>query len=1682
MKRFLLFSILLFSLTMTSFAQVYNNEWIDYNKTYYKFKVATTGLYRISQASLNNIGIANTSANQFQLWRNGKQVPLFTSISSGPLASTDYIEFWGEINDGLPDTDLYQVADFHLNKKWSLQTDTAAYFLTINPVTSQNLRFSTTINDVTGNTLLPEPFFTFILGNYFRERINAGFAAVVGEYVYSSAFDKGEGLASGDIGTNATRSITHNNLFVSSSGPAPRFKINASGNAVNQRNISVTVNGNLVVNEQMDYFDYKKIDNPISLSSIVSGNAVVNITNQTTVANDRMAIAQYELEYSRQFNFGGEKNFQFSLPASIVGNYLEIAGFSFGSTAPVLYDITNGRRYVADITNPSLIKIKLAASSVNRNLILVSQDVSNIILVNSFITRNFINYTVVANQGNYLIISHPLLFAGVGGTNPIEEYRTYRSSVAGGSHVAKTYLIDELVDQFAFGIKKHPLAIRNFIFYAKDKYSIPVKNIFLIGKGVNYSNFRGNESNSNIEILGMIPTFGSPASDNLFTSAPGTSLPLIPIGRLSVISPAEVAVYLKKVKDFELVQATSSPLIQDKAWMKNIVHVVGSSDETLGNILNNFMNKYRIIVIDTLVGAKTSLFTKTTASAVEQLNSTELSKLFSEGINLITYFGHSSASTFEYNIDNPVNYNNQGKYPFFMALGCNAGNLYNFNQARLQVKETLSEQWVLAQDKGSVIFLASTHIGIVHYLNLINTSFYNAFATTHYGKSIGEILGETITQVFNIATQGDFFARSHCEQLTIHGDPAIVMNAQKKPDYVVEDQLVKLSPSIVSIADLFFKVDAKFINIGKAINKKIVVEVKRQYPDATIAVIFRDTIPGIRYIDSLSYTIPINPLRDKGLNKIIITVDADNAVDEIYESNNSITKSIVIFEDEARTVYPSNFAIINKQGIRLTASTADAFSSIKQYRMEMDTTELFNSSSKITQTINSKGGLLEFSPGISFVNNTVYYWRVAYIPPTGLPNWNKASFIYLASSDLGFNQSHLYQHQKSVIDKIVLNTNNKWEYENFTNNLFIKNGVWGTATTQEGDLIVNVNGNSYIRNTCYYGIIFNVFDAVTFKPWENRSLGSEGLYGSINPCSAPLRKTNFEFSNDSAGRNKAMLFLRQIPKGNYIVVRNQPYNSDNSNQYVQDWKNDEIRYGTGNSLYSELFNNGFSLIESIDSPRAFAFVYKKDSPGFLAQQKISVGKFDVISLSVNCLSPDSIGFISSPSFGPAKSWKEMKWRGSTTDIQSGDLPTISVIGIQQNGVETTLLSAVNLSQQDLNISNINANTYPFIKLRMRNIDSVNFTPYQLNYWRLTYTGIPEGAIAPNVFIQMKDTLEVGEPFNFKVMFKNVSEAPFDSLKVKMIITDKNNVQNIIPVPRHKPLIAGDTVHISKNIDTKNLVGLNGLYVEVNPDFDQPEQFQFNNFGSRQFFVTADSIKPVMDITFDGVHILNRDLVSAKPNILIKLKDESKWSILRDTSLMKIQIRFPNAVLRTYNFNNDTLKFTPAGQAPNADNTAMAELKPYFKQDGEYELIVTGKDANNNQAGNIEYKVVFQVINKPMISNMLNYPNPFTSSTAFVFTVTGTEVPQNIKVEIMTITGKIVREITKQELGPLNIGRNITEYKWDGTDQFGQKLANGIYLYRVVTNLNGKSLDKYKAETDKTDQYFNKGYGKMYLMR
>jgi len=1340
---------------LLSQSQVYNNEWINYSRTYYKFKVAANGLYRINQPTLAAIGIGSTSAEQFQLWRNGQQIPLFTSLQTGPLTNTDYIEFWGEMNDGKPDSVLYKYSldQLQLNSKWSLETDTAAYFLTVNPA-GGNARFVPTTFSLPSAIPL-EPYFIHTQGNYYREKLNPGYAAVVGEYVYSSAYDQGEGWTSNDIGTNQTRLIPYLNLnpYTGAGAPAPILKINATGNALNPRQIEVKVNGSIVQNVTMDFFEYVKAGIPVNQADVNTGPVNVQVAKRClTSPNDRIVIVKSELQYARLFNFGGADKFEFTLPANVIGNYLEISNFSHNGVNPVLYDFTNGKRYVCDISNPLLVKVELQASATDRKLLLVSQYSSVPLAITTLQTRNFVNYGLLANQGNFLIISHPALMNGANGSNPVEDYKTYRSSVPGGSHTAKVYLIDELVDQFAFGIKKNPLAVRNFIRWARNTYSAPVKNVLLIGKGLSYPSYRAFESNVNVEKLAFIPSFGSPASDNLLAAEPGVDeIPKVPIGRISAINAAEVAIYLAKVVQYEQAQAFSSPVIKDRAWQKNVVHVIGASDAVLGSILTQYMNTYTRIISDTLYGGNVNTFSKVTSAPVEQASSARLQGLFEEGIGLMTYFGHSSATTLEFNLDNPDQYNSAGKYPVTIVMGCNAGNFFNFNTLRFTTKETLSEKFVLADQRGSIAFIASTHFGIVHYLDIYNTGTYTGASTTHYGKSLGEIMIETITQVYNLTTQNDFYAKFHNEQNTLHGDPALRLNGSTpKPDYVIEDQLVKVSPSFISVAETNFKVNAKFMNIGKAINQNIVVEVKRTFPDLTTQVIRRDTIPGIRYIDSLIYTIDIVPTRDKGLNKISICIDADNVVNELYETNNCITKDIFIYEDEARPVYPYTYAIVNRQDIKLIASTANPFVGMKQYIMEMDTTEFFNSSVKISRTINSTGGVLEFIPGVTFIDSTVYYWRVAPVPSSGQPVWNISSFVYLSptgpnASDLGFDQSHFYQQTKSSYNRLKLDSANRSiKFGTINNNLFLRMGTYVTSgATQQASLSVAINGIASIRLTAWFqSLVFNVFNPVSFKPWQNAVIRpytsfpsdlGDGKYGSHAPMnsSGVLTRFNFEYRYTSPEFRKRMMdFMKDtIPDGYYVVVRNFTLDPNTFGgapnypiAYVNDWLADTTVNGSGQSLYHYLKNAGLSGIDSFYRPRPFGFVYKKNDPTFTPKWSFGDGVFDNPTLSVDCPTTDTVGFVTSPLFGPAKAWKQLKWRGNGD--ATGDLATVDVIGVMSNGAENILFNGITTAQQNFDISSISAATYPFVKLRMRTADSINYTPYQLRYWRLTYTPVP----------------------------------------------------------------------------------------------------------------------------------------------------------------------------------------------------------------------------------------------------------------------------------------------------------------------------------------------------------------------
>ncbi|MEO6682164.1 MAG: C25 family cysteine peptidase, partial [Ginsengibacter sp.] len=835
------------------------------------------------------------------------------------------------------------------------------------------------------------------------------------------------GWASTDVLPIRPLSVLLTGLNIYTGGPAGKLEFAMSGTAFNSRNIKVKYNNTYIHEQPMSYMSYvkKTIENIPQSLNVHSDYVRFYFESTSPVSTDRSVVSNFVFTYPSRWNFNNQNEFSFEMPASATEKLIEIVNFNSGNVAPVLLDLTSLKRYKGDIsTVPGKIRFMLPPAGVSQKYQLLN--VSNSIgsEVTKVQKKTFVNFEDVGNQGDYLIISNKALFSGSDGKNYVDLYKQYRESAAGGNYRVQIVDIDELVDQFAYGIKKHPSSIKDFIQYAASTFTLKPNFVFLVGKGVTYDEYLLRQSSLFSEKLNLVPTFGYPASDVLLSAPYGSGVPTVPIGSLSVVNGDEVGNYLRKMIEYEARHNSPVQTLENKLPLKNIIQIVGSNDLSESNTFTAYMNDYKSILKDTSYGANVDLFVKTSNSSVQLLSSQKIEQYFKDGINLISYFGHSSANTLGFNLSSPTSYDNPGKYPFFMVSGCTAGNNYIMDSTRyLENKMTISEDFVLTPNRGSIGFFASSHYGLPPQLHYYNKSFFNDAVRINYGLTIGELQRNTIQKVGGNNPTQDFFTRADYEEMTLHGDPALRLSTQAKPDYIIEDQLIKVNPTFISVSESHFEIDAKAYNIGKAVKDSISFRVQRTYPNGITETILNKRIRGINYQDSIRIQVPIISTRDKGLNKMIITIDADNEVDELSEGNNSITKEVYIYEDEARPAYPGEFAIVNNSAQKLFASTADPFSPTKAYVMEIDTTQLFNSPIKRTSEINSIGGVLEFEPGLSYQDNSVYYWRVAVKPLSGLPqdyHWNKSSFIYLANSSLGANQSHFYQHLASDTQNIKL--------------------------------------------------------------------------------------------------------------------------------------------------------------------------------------------------------------------------------------------------------------------------------------------------------------------------------------------------------------------------------------------------------------------------------------------------------------------------------------------------------------------------------------------------------------------------------------------------------------------------------------------------------------------------------------
>ena len=1647
---------------------LYGNEWIRYDQSYYKLKVAEDGIYRLPYEQMQSAGIPlnDIQAQQFQLFHLGQEVPIYLS-SEGNLQDGDFIEFYGEKNRSELDRHLFTNPDEDLlNPEYSLFTDSSAYFLTWVTDGTATLRYNNIENELT-DLPAPEPWYwaeeqVVYHQSHFKKYQKFGVTEI-----YRSRYE-GDGFAK-NYSNNIQETIK--TTSVNSSAPDAELFLSMISNAPAEGHLlNIKINGESVFRDTF-YGTFVEKQTLQIRASEISTSTDVQIIGEAQ--NDRYALATINLKYPRLFDFSKNGIYKIDLPASPNNRYLELSGLSDGSTL-ILEPATNIR--VTPTLKDGVHGVLLPPAIGTRQLVLLNRVQAK--PIDHLQAVNFISFP--SQDLNYLILSNKNLFEDSLGNNWVQAYADYRASANGGGYKSIVVSVDQLFDQFGYGVELHPLAIRNAFFYLKRFKWPMLANIFIIGKGQEYNSTRTPNDLRTAQDAGLIqvPSFGYPASDNLLFSYNENHVSEIPIGRLAATSPQDVSLYLNKVKLMEE-SLRSDQTIKNKSWMKQIIHLGGGSDPGEQSSIRRYLENMAEEIEGNGFGGNVQSFYKTSTDPIQTSLSGQIFDDINSGTGLITFFGHSSPGTFDFNIDNPDNYENYGRYPFMISLGCYSGNIFTSNRS-------ISERFTFYEGKGAVAFGASRGVGFLNQLGVFATSFYQNLGNEYYGAGIGKIFHETFKQYKDYSSLGMV---TLLEQFSLHGDPALKIYPAPGPDFTIDPESVKFSPDLITAQQDSLSLTFNIINLGKLSKDSFSIAIRQELPSSATVDLVKDTVTSGSFSQKFSYRLPIFGKDMVGQNKYFISIDVDNNIPELPtpagEANNqSLQIPLYVVDNTARPAYPPPFALINEQSepVLLKASTTDAFAPTRNYVIEIDTSILFNSPLTRKTNIQQKGGVIEWQPTINFQDSTVYYWRISPDSTNAQIgfSWETSSFAFLKTGKNGWGQGHYWQWlDNSYVNMEWAEENRTLKYLDDFKDVRITQGVYPELRPE---IAINNTPYFYIPwdNPTRGGVMISVLDSVTVEPWINQ-VGTgldDAQYGSDLPywlkdyAIFPFRSRSLE------QRRTIITFLDSIvPPNNYVVfITTQDQTSD---YQPETWAADSLENNNRN-LFNLLEEQGARLIRSTANGGAipYYFVYKKDDPsfkpyeGFGSKSGTTIRNVDIPGVWDN-------GSLKSIPIGPAREWYDLNWKlrsyNSETDIISFD-----IYGLHRDSSEVLLME--DLTDPSTDLSEIDATTYPYLRLQFNSTDTTFRSSPQLDYWHLTYKGLPDLALNSSAHLEFNaDTLQQGDPLSIEIAVDNISFYGMDSVSVRFTVVDQAN-NRVSKEQKISPIPAGNSTIIKQEFPSDDFSGAFSLQIEANPDDLPTELYRFNNLGFKDFQVTQDKEGPLLDVTFDGIHILNGDLISSKPLIKIDLTDENTHLGLMDTSLFQLSLRYPGETnLNRIPLNSQIVHFYPADPSNlNKENKASLELSPEFERDGIYELWIETKDATGNSSGSHAYQIEFEVITQSMISNILNYPNPFSTATQFVYTLTGDRPPDNYKLQIMTVSGRVVKEIFPAELGPLRVGTHRTEYTWNGTDDFGDRLANGVYLYRfIMENDDGKSFEHYSSEIDR---FFEKGFGKLVILR
>ncbi|NNK81456.1 MAG: hypothetical protein HKO93_08145, partial [Flavobacteriales bacterium] len=614
-------------------------------------------------------------------------------------------------------------------------------------------------------------------------------------------------------------------------------------------------NDNVLLDE-LTFSGYQLNTTAFNISpSQMSDETVINhvVVDDLDLPSDQFRIGYAEITYSHSLDLSDMQEIDFSLSANPSQDkyHVDLSGIEFSE--PIIYSIGASQYRITGVTGDQTLDFLVPdqTSGSSRIVIVQESEVTELALEKVTPSGQFTDYSALSPDSAFIIIHHPSLI------DAAQTYATYRTNADRDAAIID---VEQLFDQYGGGIRKHFLAIRRFCDDAIDSWESRPGHLFLMGKSIFFvpqNNLSGIRKNPNLYSQCLLPSFGSPGSDLLYTSGlDGPSItPAIPTGRISAYNSQEVLDYLDKV----VYNESRDPA----AWMKNVLHFGGGTTELEQNRFAGYLQDYEDIIEDTCYGGNVNTFLKTSSLPIVVNLSDSISDIIAEGVSILTFFGHAGGGQFDQSIDEPENLE-WGAHPMVIVNSCFSGDIHQPGHV------STSEDYVILADKGAIGFLASVQQGSEGYLNSYSTELYKQISRKNYGKSIGYLMQQTIDSLFQAGfTQGD--ARASLMMNLLEGDPAVSIFSPDRPDLYIDASSISFFPQEVTAVIDSIDIEVVVTNIGKATNVPFDVSLTRTLPNGT-EFVYSANLDRLYFRDTVRFTIPTDFSNGFGINTFEVQV------------------------------------------------------------------------------------------------------------------------------------------------------------------------------------------------------------------------------------------------------------------------------------------------------------------------------------------------------------------------------------------------------------------------------------------------------------------------------------------------------------------------------------------------------------------------------------------------------------------------------------------------------------------------------------------------------------------------------------------------------------------------------------------------------------------------------------------